>query len=77
MPALRAEVPIQETSTGEGGWYSGAPEDVASALGVGPTVGLSAPRAHELLLANGPNALPEEKPVPGWRRFLGQYRPYM
>ena len=25
----------------------------------------------------GPNALPAEKPTPGWRRFLGQYRSYM
>jgi Ca2+-transporting ATPase len=27
--------------------------------------------------ANGPNALPEEEPVPGWRRFLDEYRAYM
>ena len=27
--------------------------------------------------ANGPNALPEEKPKPGWRRFLEQYSSYM
>ena len=34
-------------------------------------------RAAELLRADGPNALPEEKPTPGWRRFLDQYRSYM
>ena len=28
-------------------------------------------------VGNGPNALPEEKPKPGWRRFLDQYRSYM
>ena len=39
--------------------------------------GLSAARAAELLAAHGPNALPEEKPTPGWRRFLDQYRTYM
>jgi Ca2+-transporting ATPase len=26
---------------------------------------------------NGPNALPEEKATPGWRRFLDEYRSYM
>ena len=35
------------------------------------------PRAAELLRSNGPNALPEEKPKPGWQRFLDQYRSYM
>ncbi|HEX6521565.1 MAG TPA: HAD-IC family P-type ATPase [Streptosporangiaceae bacterium] len=58
-------------------WYSRSPEEVARDLGVGPAAGLSAARAAELLSANGPNALPEEKPKPGWRRFLDQYRSYM
>ena len=39
--------------------------------------GLSAAKAAELLQKNGPNALPAEKPKPGWRRFLGEYRSYM
>jgi P-type Ca2+ transporter type 2C len=77
MAASRAEAPIQDASTGDARWYTRAPDDVASTLGVDPTVGLSAARAEELLRANGRNALPEEKPVPGWQRFLGQYRPYM
>jgi Ca2+-transporting ATPase len=58
-------------------WYSRSPEEVAETLGVGPSDGLTAARAAELLSANGPNALPEEKPKPGWRRFLDQYRAYM
>jgi P-type Ca2+ transporter type 2C len=58
-------------------WYSRTPEEVAEALGVGPSAGLTATRAVELLRAHGPNALPEEKPKPGWRRFLDQYRSYM
>jgi P-type Ca2+ transporter type 2C len=58
-------------------WYSRTPAEVASDLGVDPAVGLSAARAAELLSADGPNALPEEKPKPGWRRFLDQYRSYM
>jgi len=58
-------------------WYSRSPEEVAEVLGVGVSAGLTAARAAELLSANGPNALPEEKPKPGWRRFLDQYRSYM
>ncbi len=33
--------------------------------------------AGERLRLNGPNALPAEKAVPGWRRFLDEYRSYM
>src|SRR5690348_9616802 len=58
-------------------WYARSPEQVATDLGVDVAAGLSAARAAELLAANGPNALPEEKPKPGWRRFLDQYRTYM
>jgi Ca2+-transporting ATPase len=58
-------------------WYARSTDDVATALGVDPAGGLTAARAAELLAANGPNALPEEKPKPGWRRFLEQYRTYM
>ena len=61
----------------EGAWYSRSPADVAQALGVDPDVGLSAGTAADRLRANGPNALPEERPRPGWLRFLEQYRNYM
>jgi len=44
---------------------------------VDPATGLAAARAAELLASKGPNALPEEKPKPGWLRFLEQYRSYM
>jgi P-type Ca2+ transporter type 2C len=60
-----------------GNWYARSPEAVAAAFGVDPAAGLTVARAAELLSANGPNALPEEKPTPGWRRFLEQYRSYM
>ncbi|WP_432043901.1 cation-translocating P-type ATPase [Streptomyces cadmiisoli] len=59
------------------GWYARDPEEVVAAFGVDPTVGLSAGRATQLLAAHGPNALPEEKRPPAWRRFLTQYRSYM
>ncbi|KUO13907.1 cation-translocating P-type ATPase [Streptomyces sp. DSM 15324] len=62
---------------GDRSWYALPPDEVASALGAEPERGLSADRAAELLRANGPNALPEEQPVPGWRRFLAQYSSYM
>ena len=59
------------------GWYARSPDEVCAALDVDPAVGLTAARAGELLSANGPNALPEEKPKPGWRRFAEEYRAYM
>ena len=42
-----------------------------------PTRGLAAAKATERLQTDGPNALPAEKGVPGWRRFLDQYAAYM
>ncbi|MGW3665057.1 cation-translocating P-type ATPase [Streptomyces sp. NPDC005141] len=58
-------------------WYARSPQEVASAFGVDPASGLTAARAAELLAQNGPNALPEEKATPAWRRFIEQYRSYM
>jgi Ca2+-transporting ATPase len=58
-------------------WYARSADEVAARLDVDPAAGLATARAAQLLSANGPNALPEEKPVPGWLRFLRQYRTYM
>jgi Ca2+-transporting ATPase len=58
-------------------WYARPAGQVTADLGVDPAVGLPAARAAGLLTANGPNALPEEKQPPGWRRFLSEYRSYM
>src|SRR5664279_6627649 len=58
-------------------WYALSPEHAAARLGADAVAGLSAAKAAELLRKNGPNALPAEKAVPGWRRFLDQYRSYM
>jgi len=58
-------------------WYERSSEQAAADLGVDPAVGLSAERVSELLAANGPNTLPEEKRQPGWLRFLAEYRSYM
>ena len=65
------------TPPSEAAWYARSPADVAQALGVDPDVGLSAGAAAERLRANGPNALPEERPRPGWLRFLEECRNYM
>jgi Ca2+-transporting ATPase len=54
-----------------------SPEEVEAAFTVDPDSGLTAARAADLLAEHGPNALPEEKPRPGWERFLAQYRAYM
>jgi Ca2+-transporting ATPase len=64
-------------SPGIDGWYRQSPEEVTNRLGVDPSTGLASALAAELLEKNGPNALPAEKSVPGWKRFLQQYRSYM
>src|SRR5215217_7725638 len=58
-------------------WYGQPPDEVVAGLGVDPAVGLATAQAATRLAENGPNALPEEKPTPGWLRFLAQYRNYM
>jgi Ca2+-transporting ATPase len=58
-------------------WYACSPGEVAARLGVDPAAGLTATQAAGQLAKDGPNALPEEKPEPGWRRFLDEYRSYM
>jgi Ca2+-transporting ATPase len=58
-------------------WYGQSADMVAETLGVDPSVGLSGAEAARRLAETGPNALPEEKPRPGWQRFLEQYRSYM
>ena len=68
--------PRQDDASGTA-WYALAPEDVAKRLDVDPAQGLSAAKAAELLQTNGPNALPAEATVPGWKQFLAQYRSYM
>jgi Ca2+-transporting ATPase len=59
------------------GWYAVSPDEVVARIGVDPSVGLSSQKAAELLQSHGPNALPAEAAVPGWKRFLEQYRSYM
>jgi Ca2+-transporting ATPase len=66
-----------DQASGTDGWYSVASEEVGIRLGVDPTVGLSSEQAADLLDRHGSNSLPVEQAVPGWRRFLGQYRSYM
>ncbi|MET7526169.1 cation-translocating P-type ATPase [Streptomyces sp. NPDC005248] len=67
----------QPGASKDDGWYARSSEEVVTALGVDPAVGLAAARAIELQAAQGPNALPEESRTPVWRRFLDQYRSYM
>ncbi|HEV7175031.1 MAG TPA: cation-transporting P-type ATPase, partial [Solirubrobacteraceae bacterium] len=69
--------PATESHAAADGWYSVGPEEVAERLSVDPAVGLSSRQAADLLERNGPNALPVEQSVPGWKRFIGQYRSYM
>ena len=69
--------PGVDQPAGPDGWYSVSVEEVSARLGVDPAGGLSSQQAADLLDRHGPNALPVEKSVPGWRRFVGQYRSYM
>ena len=61
----------------DGQWWAAPAEDVAEQLGVDPAVGLSSQHASRALERDGPNALPAEQAVAGWRRFVSQYRSYM
>ncbi|GAA2621068.1 cation-transporting P-type ATPase [Streptomyces spororaveus] len=74
---VRSDSLAEQPRAAGDGWYARSPAEVVAAFGVDPAAGLSAARAAELLAANGPNALPEERPTPAWRRFLAQYRSYM
>jgi Ca2+-transporting ATPase len=75
---VRADAPGQPATAPIGQrWYSRSADDVAARLKVNPAIGLSADQAAQLLRTNGQNALPEEKPKPGWLRFLDEYRSYM
>jgi len=59
------------------GWYGAAPAEVAMRLGVDSAAGLTSQQAAELLQQHGPNALPAEASILGWKTFLRQYRTYM
>ena len=72
----RSAAPV-ESITGAARWYALSPDEVAERLHVDPVQGLSAAEAADLLEKNGPNALPAEATVPGWKQFLAQYRSYM
>jgi Ca2+-transporting ATPase len=69
--------PKSSQPSGDDGWYAVSTSDVATRLGVDPAVGLSVRQAADLLQEHGPNALPVEQAVPGWKRFAVQYRSYM
>jgi Ca2+-transporting ATPase len=74
---MAARTQAYRTEVEDRRWYARSPAEVAAAVEVDPAVGLAGTRAARLLDENGPNTLPEEKPRPGWRRFLDQYRGYM
>ena len=73
---MATETPSSEQAASDA-WYSLAPDAITARLDVEPALGLSSQRAGELLTQNGPNALPAERAVPGWKRLIGQYRSYM
>src|SRR5690606_7683920 len=49
-------------------------QEAVAELGTDAGRGLSAAEARARLARYGPNELPVERPVPGWRRFVGQFQ---
>ena len=58
-------------------WYALSAEDVAGRLGVDVAGGLSAATAASGCGRTGPTRSPPRRRLPGWRRFVDQYRSYM
>ncbi len=77
MEMADTEAVSGQSGSGTDSWYALPPDEVVNTLGVDPAQGLTAAEAAQLLERNGPNALPAEKPAPGWQRFLAQYKSYM
>ncbi len=57
--------------------YRLAPATVAEHLGTNLETGLSTERVQALLEEVGPNELPEQAPIPLWRRFLEQFKSFL
>ena len=68
---------IMDETTAPARPYALTADEVAKRFDVDPDRGLDTVKAAALLQADGPNALPAEAGVPGWRRFLDQYKAYM
>ncbi len=49
-------------------------EKILALLGVNPKAGLTAAEARQRLEKYGPNELPQEPPVPKWKKFFAQFR---
>jgi Ca2+-transporting ATPase len=58
-------------------WYALSPKEVANQLQVDVSTGLSSAEVKQRQEKYGPNQLVGKKKVPGWRRFLNQYRDFM
>jgi Ca2+-transporting ATPase len=58
-------------------WYQKEAGEVAQQLGVDPGAGLSSNEAKERLKKYGSNKMADAPTVPGWRKFLAQYKDFM
>ena len=67
----------QQSAVAPAEWYAKTIADTAAAVDVEVDTGLTSQEAAARLAKNGPNALPAEKPPPGWQQFLAQYKSYM
>src|SRR5262245_7316309 len=73
---VRVGVEPHEESAGHA-WYTRSAAQVSAALDVDTRIDSSTQDAERRLREAGPNALPEDKPKPGWPRFVDEYRSYM
>ncbi len=55
-------------------WYALQPDEVASRIGVDPSLGLTAAEAASRLASVGPNKFSVAEVEPRWRAFVRQYR---
>lgn len=70
----RKKVRAQEALLGDTDPSLTSADDVAKALNVDPSHGLSEEEAKRRLAKFGPNELASAPPVPKWKKFLAQFK---
>ena len=61
----------------ENRWYQDECSEVAEQLGVNPATGLSSSDVKERLEKYGRNKMADPPVVPGWRKFISQYKDFI
>ncbi|MFN8039649.1 MAG: HAD-IC family P-type ATPase [Acidimicrobiales bacterium] len=74
MPPSPSSAPPESTRSSGSAWAATDAVDVAAALEVDPSTGLSSAEVRERAERHGPNRLAEPPRRPRWLRFLDQFR---